>query len=473
MPPAHAPWLGRIAAAFLAASFLGGCTGAAMLNKPLPQEALATGGAGPISHGGYRPLGFKQNSTPEALVLVAFSGGGKRSAAFGYGVLKGLRDYPVTLDGKPQSLLSMLDMTASVSGGSFPAAYYGLYRDKIFTDFDKDFLSQDIESYIWGTYLLPWRLGWAFTSHYGTNDRMAEVYDDLMFHGATFADLESKGRPFVSIDATDVDHETAFPFMQDQFDLICSDLTSYPIARAVAASNGFPVIFTPITLKSYRPDCGSREPAWIRADTSSDPLDRVHQEAEIARKYLDADATKWVHLMDGGISDNLAMREMLNIVMVITGEETTERKFDLTHLRRIILISADGQAANTGQTAKERDLSSLGQIFSAVSGTQIDSYNFETMILAKQVIDKLQDAVKTQRCAQGPIAADGRPCGDVQSFFAHLSLSGVTDPKEREYLQRIPTGLTIDKPDVDRLVNAGQTQVMTSRDIQAFRDSLK
>ena len=177
--------------------------------------------------------------------------------------------------------------------------------------------------------------------------------------------------------------------------------------------------------------------------------------------------------MDGGISDNLAMREMLNMGLVITGEVSTEQRFDLTHLRRILLISADGQAANSGATAKERDLSSLGQIFSAVSGTQIDTYNFETMILAKQVIDKLRDAVKAQRCAQGPIAADGHPCGDVQSFFAHLSLGGVADKAEREYLQRIPTGLTIDKPDVDRLVNAGEAQVMTSRDIQLFRDSLK
>ena len=472
MPAAQAPWLRRIATAFLAASLLGGCASNAVLNKPLPPSALGDG-TGPISRGGYRPLSMPKKGAPDVLVLLAFSGGGKRSAAFGYGVLKGLRDYPVTIGGTERPLLNEIDMMASVSGGSFPSAYYGLYRDKIFTDFNKDFLDQDINAYIYGTYLLPWNLGWLVDPHFGTNDRMAEVYDDLMFHGATFADLASKGRPFVSIDATDVDHETAFPFMQDQFDLICSSLDAYPLARAVAASNGFPIIFTPITLKSYRPECGGHVPAWVRADTSDDPLNRVHQEAEIARRYLDADKTKWVHLMDGGISDNLAMREMLNILLVITGEESTEQRFDLTHLRRILLISADGQAANTGETAKERDLSSLGQIFNAVSGTQIDIYNFETMILAKQVVDKLRDAIKTQRCAQGPIAADGHPCGDVQSFFAHLSLAGVADAKEREYLQSIPTGLTIEKPDVDRLVNAGQTQVMTSRDIQAFRDSLK
>ncbi len=95
------------------------------------------------------------------------------------------------------------------------------------------------------------------------------------------------------------------------------------------------------------------------------------------------------------------------------------------------------------------------------------------MILAKQVIDQLGDAIKAQRCAHGPIAADGHPCANVQSYFAHLSLAGVGDKAEREYLQRIPTGLTIDKPDVDRLVNAGATEVMQSREIQAFRDGLR
>lgn len=465
----------RVRRAAIACSFLllSGCVGGgtAVLNKPLPASRLAD--SGPISHGGYRPLSMEKKGAPEVLVLVSFSGGGKRSAAFGYGVLKGLHDYPVTINGMERPLLNEVDMMASVSGGSFPAAYYGLYRDKTFSDFEKDFLDVDVESYIYGAYLLPWHFARGLDPDFGTNDRMAEVYDDLMFHGATFADLASKGRPFVSIDATDVDHETAFPFMQDQFDLICSDLTSYPLARAVAASNGFPVLFSPITLKSYRPQCGDRQPAWVRADTSTDPLNRVHAEADIARKYLDGDGTRWVHLFDGGISDNLAMRNMIDIMLIVTGEENSERQIDLTHIRRLLFISADGQAANDAASAKEKRLSGLGQLFNAVSGTQIDIYNFETMALAKATLEKVRDAVIKQRCAAGPIAADGHPCGDVQSYFAHLSLAGVSDPAERQRLQQIPTGLTIDKPDVDRLVVAGQTEVMESPDIRAFRDGLK
>jgi NTE family protein len=461
----------RIAAVLLACFAAAGCASVAKLNEPLAPEALRDT-TGPISRGGYRLTSLPITGSPDVLVLLAFSGGGKRSAAFGYGVLRGLRDFPIVAGGQQRRLLDEVDMMASVSGGSFPAAYYGLYRDKIFTDFEKDFLNQDVEAYIWGTFLIPWHLGWLFDPNFGTNDRMAEVYDKLMFHGATFADLLRAGRPLVSINATDVDHGYAFSFHQDQFDLICSDLTSYPIARAVAASNGFPVLFTPITLKSYRPNCYGREPAWVKDDRSNDPLSRVHEQAQVARAYLDPDRTRYVHLLDGGVADNLAMRGMINMGLILAEETETAKRLDLRHIRRILMISADGQAATDESSAREQHLSGLGQILNAVSGTTIDSYNFETMILAKQAMDELRDTIRKQRCARGPTAPDGTRCDDVESYFAHLSLAGVPDEAERRRLEKIPTGLTIDRPDIESLIRAGEEQVKASPVLASFRDNL-
>ena len=48
-------------------------------------------------------------------------------------------------------------------------------------------MKRDINAYIYGTYLLPWEWRWMFDPRYGTNDRMAEIYDQTMFHGATYA----------------------------------------------------------------------------------------------------------------------------------------------------------------------------------------------------------------------------------------------------------------------------------------------
>jgi NTE family protein len=467
----HARTSRGIVAALLTVILLAGCAGEAKLNKPLAPNQM-NNGPGPISRGGYHMLEVGRAQTVDTIVLLAFSGGGMRSAAFGYGVLKGMRDFPLVVDGHQERLLDEIDMMASVSGGSFPAAYYGLYRDKIFTDFEKDFLDHDISSYIWGTYLLPWHMGWLFESDHGTNDRMAEVYDDLMFHGATYADLLKRGRPVLSVDATDVDHEFVFPFLQDQFDFLCSDLLSYPISRAVAASNGFPILFSPITLKNYRAQCGGREPSWLKGDVSRDPLSRVAKQAEISRIYLDSKNTRYVHLLDGGISDNLAMRGMINTIMILTDVANAGTRFDFTHIRRVVLISSDGQAASNAATAKERDLSSLGQIFNAVSGTQIDSYNFETMILANKVLDDLRDTIRKSRCAAGPAARDGHPCDDVKTYFVHLSLAEIADPAERQRLQSIPTGLSLEPENAQLLEAAGQKLVLTSPELIAFRNGL-
>ena len=89
---------------------------------------------------------------------------------------------------------------------------------------------------------------------------MAEVYDRLMFQGATYADLKRQGLPMISANATDIAGGIAFPFNQPSFDLLCSDLDTFPVARAVAASNGFPVVFSPVTLDSFRRDCLAHPP---------------------------------------------------------------------------------------------------------------------------------------------------------------------------------------------------------------------
>src|SRR6201987_140319 len=105
---------------------------------------------------------------------------------------------------------------------------------------------------------------------------MTSVYDRVMFHGATFADLYRRGRPQVNINATDISFGTPFGFLPQTFDVICSDLPSVPVARAVAASNGFPVLFGPITLHNYRgPDGPLPSPLPPRAwDSAQNDLRR-------------------------------------------------------------------------------------------------------------------------------------------------------------------------------------------------------
>lgn len=440
---------GRHALALFTALLLAGCASLSVpMNEPLHRAAGNTE---------YRLLDLNRaGGAASALVLVAISGGGKRSAAYGFGVLRGMRKVEVRPEGKNSTLLKEIDLLAGVSGGAFPVAHYGLYGEKSFTTFPDEFLYRDIDAYIWGTFLLPWNWGWLFNPLVGTNDRMTQIYDRLMFHGATFADLYRRGRPQISINATDVSFGSPFGFLPQSFDVICSDLASMPIARAVAASNGFPVLFGPVTLRNYRgPNCPLPAPPQAREPVQSDLRTRTLL-ANLDR-YANGQQTPWIHLMDGGISDNLALRVVLNDMLLL---DTRAERFStgLLPVRRILVISVDGQSAPNPNWPRQRVISGLGQIISAVTSTQIGSYNVETLIAVKSAVDELTNELRRMRCREGPVI-DGHACGDVAGKVLRIRLSDYPDPETRARLVAIRTGLTLPRQQVDALVAAGETMI--------------
>jgi len=453
-------------------ALVGGCASLTVVDTtPLPPDKLAPPGSARISEGGYRLASLANaEGAPDMLILVGMSGGGKRSAAFAYGALKGMRDLPVPTPAGQRPFLGEIDAIAGVSGGSFPAAYYGLYREAAFGKFEEDFLYQDTESYIYGIYLLPWNWTWLADPTVGTNDFMERVYDRTMFHGATYADLQKRGRPLIAVDATDLSYGTPFLFTQETFDLICSDLDVFPVARAVAASNGFPGLFSPVTLTNRAAQCGGRKPAWLAQLTPAeraDPLSRIGVQAIAAERYLDARQTAYVHLVDGGVSDNLALRAGGSAMEEVSQSTSALARARLVNLRRVLILSVDGQGAQDTSVARRQSVGGIMSLFGLVSGGQIDRYNFETLTTVVQQLNEFTAALKKARCAKAPVI-DGAPCDDVKGALVHISLTGMDPGPEKDRLLAIPTGLTIAREDVDLLVAAGQSAVLNSGQLRQF-----
>jgi NTE family protein len=169
----------------------------------------------------------------ENLVILAFSGGGTRAAAFSYGVLEFLRRTEVTGPaGHTARLLDAVDVITGVSGGSFTALAYGLYGDRLFAEYEQRFLKRDVQGEIIARTFSPrnwgnlWSLGW------GRSELAAQLYDEILFDGATFGDLDRGRGPLILASATDISTGARFVFNQSTFDVICSDLNAVPLCRA-------------------------------------------------------------------------------------------------------------------------------------------------------------------------------------------------------------------------------------------------
>jgi NTE family protein len=438
---------------------------------PLQPDQLLPPGSDSISRGGYRLTALRAAAeTPDFLVVAAFSGGGKRSAAFSFGALEGMRELTVPTAVGPRSLLSQVDAISGVSGGSFTAAYYGLYREAAFQHYPEDFLYKDTEAYIYGIYLFPWNWTWLVSSDVGTNDYMEQVYDRTLFHGATYADLARLGRPLIQIDATEIAYGRPFVFAQETFDLLCADLEKFPLARAVAASNAFPGLFTPVTLTNHTAKCGGRVPGWVSRVTPAEqnnPLSRVGADARATQEYLNPKKLAYVHLLDGGVSDNLALRPDGDQLQKMAQEPVTITDRGFTALRRILAISVDGQGAQDTSAAQRRAAGGIFAIFGLVSGTQIDRYNFETLTTVSAQLDAFTRALVAARCKIAP-TIDGFPCDDVKVALVRVSLADIPEGPEKEQLLAIPTGLSIGRQNADLLIAAGRQAILHSTDLADF-----
>src|SRR5260221_6665788 len=97
----------------------------------------------------------------------------------------------------------------------------------------------------------------------------AEFYDRYLFDGKTFGDLLKRNRrPFLSLNATDMSLGATFQFTQEQFDYLCSDISTFPVARAVAASAAFPILLSPVTVNNYGGRCWWGLTAWMGSGLS-------------------------------------------------------------------------------------------------------------------------------------------------------------------------------------------------------------
>jgi NTE family protein len=142
----------------------------------------------------------------------------------------------------------------------------------------------------------------------------------------------------------------------------------------------------------------------------------------------------------------------------------------LLPIRRILIISVDGQSAPNPNWPRQRIVSGLGQIISAVTSAQIGAYNIETLIAVESALGNLVNDLRALRCRKAPVI-QGYACGDVAGKVMRVSLADYPDPEIRARLVAIRTGLTLPREQVDALVAAGQTMIShDARTIAAFLD---
>ena len=404
---------------------------------------------------GYRHSLFEYVQGPDDMVLaLAFSGGGTRAAAFAYGVLEELRDTEVSIDGQTTRLIDEVDFVTGVSGGSFTATYFALHGERIFEDFEQRFLKRDIEKELILSLVLSPRNWFRLLSrHYNRSDIAADFYDREIFDGATFGDIQARSGAKVVINVTDLSTGNPFHFVQDQFDFICSDLTRFPVGRAVAASSGLPPYFPPLVLDNHAGSCGFRPPAWLEQSLEAGrrSFDRRSVGARILASYLNSSVRPYVHLIDGGYSDYFGIRNPLT-----AAKSTVDFREPSRLPRRIIAIVVNAHRESEESWGEVDKSPSVSSVFPIIANVQIDRYSVETLELLRSNFRLWQERAK----AAGAL---------LDFHIIEVGFIAAKDDAERDYLNHVPTALTLPAEDVDRLRESARQILRQSPEFRKLR----
>ena len=412
------------------------------------------------------------DNDPQTLFILAFSGGGTRAAAFSYGVLEELRRTQVGAPGARHPMLREVDLISSVSGGSFTALAYALYGDRLFDQYEQQFLKRDVEGELLKRLFDPLTWPQVLSSGFGRSELAEQYYEEILFHEATYADLLAKPTPTVIANATDVATGLRWSFIAPNFDIICSDLNRMHLARAAAASSAVPVALSPVTINNYGGTCGYRDPPWVEAAIK--PRDRAWtgnralQRLRSLQAYKDGRERPYIHLVDGGLAGNLGVYPVIEALQEAESSDAFRKALGVEKLRRIVLVIVNAYTApSLGWSKREAAPSTLALLLQTVS-VPIDRFSYESVDALEDLIKewKLQRelAVDSARLRSKSNVADTLP--SLEFSVIDASFEAVRDPAEREYLLNLPTTLSLSPDAVDRL-RAAAAQVL--RESMTFR----
>ena len=419
----------------------------------------------------------RRHGEHEDLVILAFSGGGTRAAAFAYGVLETLRDIEVsTSSGSRARLLDEVDVITGVSGGSFTALGYGLYGHRLFDLFENSFLKRDVQGMLIRRVLNP--LNWAAlaTSGWGRSELAAQLYDEILFHDATFADLERAAGPvIVVVGATELTTGARVVFLPQNFDIMCTDLSWFKLSRAAAASSAVPVVLSPVTIDNYGGHCGYRKPAWLQAFADQTnpprPAGRVLKRLDELEQMDNASEDRYFHLVDGAVSDNLGLRGVLDFLEAFEALRLAGKPTPLDHVKRIIIVVVNSASSPSFDWNERENSPAALSILVKAAGVPVDRYANESIELLRDIDARwaaqraIRDSAAFNKERDPAVAwvANG-PNADI--YPIEVSFRVLADRKQRDYLNQLPTSFALPAEAVDHLRTAARQIILASPDFQ-------
>jgi NTE family protein len=218
-----------------------------------------------------------------------------------------------------------------------------------------------------------------------------------------------------------------FEFTQGEFDRLCSDLNIFPLARAVAASMAVPVVFSPVTLWNY--------------------TDRCPVSAGRLSLRPNGHLPQYLHLLDGGLSDNIGIRGPLDLVTQNGGLIRAARAAGLRKIKHMAFIIVNAEATPEFPEDSSPDTPGLLRSFRAFIDIPINRYSGESLRLLRNNLVAWRNELRRSLPDEIEDVIDP----NAQFYLIEINFDQIRNESQRNALRQIPTTLRLEPEEIQLL----------------------
>ena len=175
---------------------------------------------------------------------------------------------------------------------------------------------------------------------------------------------------------------------------------------------------------------------------------RRFREATRQSIYLDQTRKPYIHLVDGGLTDNLGVQPLNDRLATGTGLWNLMKLLGQKRATKVMMVVVDSSARLPTEWDLTPNIPPLSAVINAASSAPLNRVSFETLEFLRTQKDAWAEAARISRCRETA------ECTPLDFNLVILRLEDDTDPKRRERLLSLPTGFKLQPQQISDVIEA-------------------
>jgi NTE family protein len=169
----------------------------------------------------------------------------------------------------------------------------------------------------------------------------------------------------------------------------------------------------------------------------------------------DREQSRYIHLVDGGITDNLGLHAIFDLFSLAGGLPQMLQTLNQKPPSHLMVISVNSSTDPKSKMSNSKEEPSIIETIKSMRNTQLHRYNSTTLDLMERSLNKWSKELST-------------PDRPVKSYFVRVGLRDMGESALQKIFNSIPTTFSLNKETIDHLTKGGQNILHNDPEFQRF-----